>query len=61
MDIKKIGGFDEGELELLGNAGKLLGDVARNLDSGAVDKLDEEAVALIAALSDVIDRIKTFC
>lgn len=57
MNITKIAGFTEEEIEKLQNAGTILGSVAKALNNGEFDQLTPEATSLLEALRDVIDRI----
>lgn len=57
MEIKRIANFTEEELEKLQGAGTILGTFAKAGSSGEFDQLTPEAVSLLEALRDVINRI----
>lgn len=57
MEVKKIAEFTKEEVEILTNAGKILGTLANAIAASEVDGLDVEATNLIKALQEVIARV----
>ena len=57
MEVKKIAEFTKEEVEILTNAGKILGTLANAIATSEVDGLDVEATNLIKALQEVIARV----
>lgn len=57
MEVKKIAEFTKEEVEILTNAGKILGALANAIAASEVDGLDVEATNLIKALQEVIARV----
>ena len=57
MKITKIAEFTAEETEALQKAGNILGVTAKAIAAGEIDTLNEESLALVAALADVIRRI----
>ena len=58
MKVTKIAGFTEDEIAEITAAGKVLGTVAKAFETGEVDTLDERSAAIVAAVQDVLNRIK---
>ena len=57
MEVKKIAEFTKEEVEVLTNAGKILGALANAIATGEVDGLNADATNLVMALQEVIARV----
>lgn len=57
MKVTKVAEFTQEEIEALQKAGSILGATAKAIAAGEIDTLNENAIALIAALKEVIGRI----
>ena len=57
MEVKKIAEFTKEEVEVLTNAGKILGALANAIAAGEVDGLNTDATNLVMALQEVIARV----
>jgi len=57
MEVKKIAEFTKEEVEVLTNAGKILGTLANAIAASEVDGLDVDATNLVMALKEVIARV----
>ena len=57
MEVKKIAGFSDEEIETLTKAGKILGSLASAIAASDVDGLDVDATNLINALKEGIARV----
>lgn len=57
MEIRKIAGFNETEIEILTKAGQLLGAVKKAFESGEITELTEEAKSLLLAVDKVLDEV----
>ena len=57
MKVTKVAEFTQEEIEDLQKAGSILGTTAKAIAAGEIDTLNENALALVAALKEVIGRI----
>ena len=57
MQVTKVGNFTEEEVQALSEAGKILGSLAKALETGDINVLGTESSDLVKALADVLSRI----
>lgn len=58
MQITKIAGFEPNEVDALAGAGNILGVYAKAYEAGEFSELDDEGIALIKALAEVVARFE---
>lgn len=57
MEIRKIGQLAPDEIEILAEAGHLLGKVKMAFEAAEITELDETAKDLLDALKEVIEKV----
>lgn len=60
MDITKVLNLSESEINAVMQTGKILKDVEESLTSSASDELNPDNIALIRALSEVVNSVLNF-
>jgi len=58
MNVTKVGYFTEEEVVALSEAGKILGALAKALETGDINVLGNESNDLVKALKEVLGRIQ---